>query len=411
MRKIGNIVLIFCLLFCTFILPKKRVEAKTLGQLKVELAQYEKEYNENKNDQKLTEQQLQQTKADIQNTGLEIEKIMQDLITLQEEIEKLNGDIEDLDIELEELVEFYQISDGSLVYFEYVMGAKDYTDFIYRSAISGQLAEYNEELIVDYQNKIEENNTKTKQLEDKKVELGRKQDSLSTLLATIEDKMSELEEESISIEEEIRIRKEYIKLYENQYNCKDDEDIDECVKGKIPTDTTLIRPLASGYVTSNYGYRTHPVTGQIQSFHGAIDISTVDNNTPVYSAGAGVVVAVSTAAERGTRCGNNIVYIQHRIVNSSGKIETYTTSYWHMRAAFVKVGDTVTNQTQIGIMGGKPSEDSCSTGAHVHYVVATGLYLTDYQQLSTYNAKRINPRMVTNFPALHGYFKDRTTRY
>ena len=146
MRKIANIVLVFSILFCTFTLPKQSIKAKTLGQLKAELAQYEKEYNKNKNDQKLTEQQLQQTKADIQKTSLEIENIMQDLITLQAEIEKLNTDIEDLDIELEEIVEFYQVSDGSLVYFEYVMGAKDYTDFIYRSAISGQLAEYNEEI-------------------------------------------------------------------------------------------------------------------------------------------------------------------------------------------------------------------------------------------------------------------------
>ena len=63
-------------------------------------------------------------------------------------------------------------------------------------------------------------------------------------------------------------------------------------------------------------------------------------------------------------------------------------------------------------MGGAWSDgDACATGAHVHFVVATGLYLQDYYYISTLNARRINPRTIVNFPPIGVSFTDRYIKY
>ena len=78
-----------------------------------------------------------------------------------------------------------------------------------------------------------------------------------------------------------------------------------------------------------------------------------------------------------------------------------------MRARYVKVGDVVSKDTQIGIMGGTPSEDTCSTGPHLHFMLARGLYLIDY---TSFNSHAIDPRSVINFPT-GKRFTDRYTKY
>lgn len=59
---------------------------------------------------------------------------------------------------------FYQISGSSTMYLDYAMGAKTFTDFIYRVAISEQLIEYNDSLVDEYNNMIVKNKEKQEKL-------------------------------------------------------------------------------------------------------------------------------------------------------------------------------------------------------------------------------------------------------
>ena len=52
---------------------------------------------------------------------------------------------------------FYQITDGENSYLEYIFGAKTFTDFIYRISIVEQISKYNNELIDEMNQLIEEN--------------------------------------------------------------------------------------------------------------------------------------------------------------------------------------------------------------------------------------------------------------
>lgn len=402
LKKVVSLIMLFVLLFPNFILKDFVVKAQTLGDVERELESYKQAYLENQQKQQQTEEEMAATQQKIANANNDIIKANNDIIALNEEIEKLNESIAEKEQQIKEIMNFFQKSNGESAYLEYMFGAKSFTDFIYRMAISEQLTNYNKNLIKKFNAQIEENNRKTKELENKKAELKKLQSSLENLYRSLSSELSGYVEDQVDIEEEIRMKEDAIQMYK-EMGCKPDDDIDVCTREKLPATTQLFRPLIVGRVTQEFGYPDY-VTSSFYSFHGAIDVSTYDNNTPVYAAGNGLVVAIS----RNQRCGSNIVYIQHRLYSG----ETYTTAYWHLRRVYVNEGDTVTKDTQIGIMGGAPWDgDICSTGAHVHFLIATGLYLQDYYYVSTLNARRINPRTLVNFPAIGVQFTDRYIKY
>ena len=397
MKKVLNIFLSILVIIPYFISPYE-AKAQTFGELKKELEKFEQDYITNKNKQQLTKDQIAATNTNIMNTSVEIENIGKQIVELKKEIEELNKEIARKDKQIKQLLSFTQISNGNSAYMEYIFGAQDFTDFIYRLAVAEQLADYNNKLIDEYNAKIEENKRKTEELNKKQQELEVKQQELEKLLISLNQQKSEIEDEAHTIEEEIKMRKEAVALYE-EMGCKDDENIKYCGKNALPSSTELWRPTVAGRITSPYGSRIDPISGA-RKFHYAVDLgwSFSYGGDPIYAAGAGVVVWVGRQS-----CGNNIVYIHHRLTNG----ETYTTGYWHMRAKYVKVGDVVSKDTQIGIMGGTRNEDTCSTGPHLHFMVAKGLYLIDYSNIKSHT---VDPTSVINFP-VGKKFTDRYTKY
>lgn len=103
-------------------------------------------------------------------------------------------------------------------------------------------------------------------------------------------------------------------------------------------------------VTSEFGWRTSPITGE-QELHNGIDLVNGNPNTPIYAAAAGeVVVAGSYPAWYG-----NYVVIKH----SDG----WYTGYAHQSVLKVSEGQIVTKGQQIGNMG----TTGPSTGEHLHF--------------------------------------------
>jgi murein DD-endopeptidase MepM/ murein hydrolase activator NlpD len=119
---------------------------------------------------------------------------------------------------------------------------------------------------------------------------------------------------------------------------------------------SFTRP-ASGPVTSTYGGRTDPFTGE-STFHYGVDIANSGPNVPIVAAADGVVVTAHLSSSYG-----NVVYISHSI---NGHI--YTTVYAHMSRYIVSEGQTVTKGQQIGIMGSTGE----ATGQHLHFELYNG---------------------------------------
>lgn len=111
-----------------------------------------------------------------------------------------------------------------------------------------------------------------------------------------------------------------------------------------------VLPVASGFYSSNFGYRIDPITGQ-STFHAGVDI-IAPPGTPVMAAAGGVVSAVGFQPEYG-----NTVDIQH----DNG----LTSRYAHLLKSQVREGDVVMKGqviAQVGMSGR-------TTGPHLHFEV------------------------------------------
>ncbi len=336
----------------------------------------------------------------IQNT---IGEIQTDTVRLTNEIAELNDEIVVKQEEIKKIISYFQISSGESAYLEYVMGASDFTDFIYRSAVTEQMTNYNDELIDSYNATIKANEEKKVELAEKETELKRQQAAMKEEYKKLKNELSVYSSEEMVITDSIKSLQETIQVYKDK-GCKTNEDISTCGKNVLPVGTTFYRQLASGYVTSWYGGRdcSDP---RVSCGHYGIDLSVGGSNVPVYSIGTGVVAVIPARSS----CGGNMVFVHHKL--SNGK--TYTSVYMHLYRINVSVGQTVTKDTVIGIMGGGPTTpwDYCSTGAHSHLGIATGLFGIDYGW-DYLKSHYINPASVVNFPkSLYTPFYDRYTAF
>jgi len=107
---------------------------------------------------------------------------------------------------------------------------------------------------------------------------------------------------------------------------------------------------ARGPISSTYGWRRDPITGQ-RAFHDGVDISAGPGR-PVAAAASGVVAKVLQYGGLG-----RAVYISHGFGT--------TTIYGHMSRILVKPGQVVGRGDTIGLVG----NTGRATGYHLHYEV------------------------------------------
>lgn len=403
-KKISCLILIFIMLLVNFFIPSNMevAEAKTLRDLKEELKAKQEEYENSKNQKELTESEIANIKKNIDAINTEISNIQKEMLDLTNEIEVLNEEIIAKEKEIKSIINYYQLSNGESAYLEYIFNAVDFTDFIYRLAIAEQLSDYNDRLIDEYNSKIKENEEKKKELSEKTVSLNKKQETLQVELKSLRGNLDAIVEENMSIEDEIKVLEEYIDTYQNKYKCGLDEDINVCGRDKLPPGTKFYRPVVSGTVSAHFGW--YSPWGS-STWHYGTDFAGTGHGANVYSVAAGKVAAIVNRAS----CGGNMVYIQH-VINGV----RYTSGYFHLSHVNVRVGDTVTQNTVIGGVGGSPSIewwDRCSTGVHLHLQIAYGLYLEDYYSYSGFEAKSIDPRLVINLPSVGVWFSSRDVKY
>ena len=392
MRNIGKYLFIFLMIF-TF---SCNANAKTLKDLKNELAKYEKDMNSAKNQKSLTQSEINSTNNRVREITETIQKDEETIKKTEDEIIDLEKKINEKDNQIKDTILYLQITNSENVYLEYIFGAKSIEDLISRSIISEQIVEYNDNLIDDYNKTIIEYKEKNKNLANQIIKLNDEQDNLETELVRLGDSLSSTMEEMASVQSQIDAQKKLIQYYEKTLGCKDEQDILTC--GIIPFSGKMIRPINSGAVSSEYGYRLHP-TQHVWKLHSGIDMY---GSTDVYAVAPGTVAGVSWK----NSCGGTMLFVHHNI---NGKY--YTSTYMHLYQVNVKVGDYVDQNTKIAVTGGSKSLtpwDSCSTGRHLHLSISSGLYLKEYTAWSTWTSKLVNPRTMVNFPSKGVYWSNRT---
>lgn len=382
MKKIIGITTILLFSILTLVAFPTKTKATTLSDLRSELGALQAKAAAQQNKKNLTKSQMIKKRQEISETNNRIVDGRRKIEKAKKDIKALNIKIKEKDKEIKELMRFEQIANGDNAYLEYLFGAKDFTDFIYRAAVVEQLGTYNKENIKEMNKLIEENKKLQEELKKKEVELKELNKKLEKDYDALGANLSKLEETALDINDQVKAQRDIISMYV-KIGCKENQDITTC--SDVPLSSGFNHPLhGKGYITSNYGYRGSPCSG-CSSYHRGVDIS--------YSGIAGASVYASTTGRvatiiRRASCGGNQVYINHTV-----KGKNYLTVYKHLASVNTSVGKLVTAATRIGTVGGGRNTpwDYCSTGPHLHFETAYGHYKTNYY----YNT--FNPRSVINF--------------
>jgi murein DD-endopeptidase MepM/ murein hydrolase activator NlpD len=110
-----------------------------------------------------------------------------------------------------------------------------------------------------------------------------------------------------------------------------------------------LEPVHQPRITSEFGMRTHPVTGR-QRMHRGVDYGAA-TGTPVRATASGRVLMAGW-------CGNgpgNCVVIEH--------VNGWRSQYFHLEEVHISAGADVAQGTEIGEIG----STGLSTGAHLHF--------------------------------------------
>lgn len=111
-------------------------------------------------------------------------------------------------------------------------------------------------------------------------------------------------------------------------------------------------PLKEYRISDQFGYRTHPVTGE-RKLHNGLDMK-VDKGTPVFATADGAVEYSGYHKRSGY---GNLLIVSHNF--------GFKTYYGHMKKLLVKNGSVVRKGQLIGLSG----NTGVSTGPHLHYEV------------------------------------------
>lgn len=120
----------------------------------------------------------------------------------------------------------------------------------------------------------------------------------------------------------------------------------------------MLQTVPSGYpieykgLTSSFGYRTHPVTGE-RAFHSGADLRA-KMGTPVYATADGVVEWAAFHKSSGL---GNLVIVHHNF--------GFNTFYGHLSKFAVKAGEFVRKGDLIAYSG----NSGLSSGPHLHYEI------------------------------------------
>ncbi len=376
MKKISSIILL--ILLAVFIIPVN-TNAKTLKQLEEEVNKFTADLESKNNQIAANDAEVAEIKQKIADYENQISSIKSETEVLEQEIEESNNEIAEKSEQSKSLFQYLQVSEGENAYVEYIFGATDVTDMVYRMAIVEQLTEYNEQVMDDLTKLIEDNKQRKEELAAKNQELEKLTDELEAEQSKINAETAAIKDAMPSVEKQKEEAEKQLAYYK-KLGCGENEDITSCemrVNGNsVPSASGFYRPMVSGYVTQNW----------MNAGHLGIDLSNTNKTIEIYPVASGVVFA-----KYYDTYGALVLKIRH---NVNGRY-IYST-YAHLSAWYVNVGDVVTPDTVIGRMG----NTGYSFGAHLHLELTTcDWHAGGGCTWATYQKSTINPRQYIGFPS------------
>ena len=393
-------IIVLLLTIILFIPNVFATNARTLGELKSELAALKSKKANQEYKKKRTNNEIESARNNIYTSQNEITQNREKIENAKKEVEELNNEIASTKESIKRLINSYELLQGDNIYLEYIFQAESYADLVYRYEVVNQILGYNNSQIESWESKVTYNEQLQVDLAKQEEELNKKIASLESSIDSLGSDLEKISDITMDIQEQIDGINSLIKYYEG-LGCKDNQDLNECVS--VKGDTMFRKPLIKGTITSYFGYRIDPIRGSYR-FHSGTDIGGNAEGTNVYATANGVVGMIIDNTSKKI-CGGRQVYIYHTI---NGK--KYTSGYMHLLDINVKVGDKVTSETVIGHVGGgrkTQSWESCSTGAHLHFMLGYGWYGSTYSSYSTWISNLFDAKKTLNLPNKYTYWYSR----
>lgn len=263
---------------------------------------------------------LAQEKAELEKTKKELEGKQTELDAKNKEAEKLLADLVGIAEDLQSMHNRFE---------------KDEENFLDQIALKEK--EYNDKLAEEE-------------------ELSRQASIQASIEASIQASIQESIQESIEESIQESIRKEEEASRDAEANKKPSKPSGGHTGGaagsdKNPSGAHWLIPCDYGRVSSPFGYRWHPVTGE-WSMHKGVDL-TAPRGTPIYASRSGYVTIADWHSTAG-----NYVTINHQ--------DGYSSVYMHMTHYVVDEGDYVKAGELIGYVG----STGRSTGPHLHFAIS-----------------------------------------
>ena len=369
-KRIGVIicaVLVVIALVASIVGPTVvQVQAATKSELQKQVSNAQKKTKEAKEQFNRVKQNRANVANEVLNIDKEINRAENEIAATEESIRIATMNLEWMENELAEAERQCEEQDESFKtrarimyenrttsYLEVLLGATSFGDFLSRIEMIKEIVEYDKKVLNE---RIESRNRIAKAKEEIAQTKAELEANLEGLEVLREELNYRLETKQLLLDQLYQDEEEYKKAYEKAE--AEEKKLQKELAAASARDTTVYTGTgkflwpcpASSRITSNYGYRIHPVY-KTKKFHSGIDVGA-GYGSAIVAVESGTVIT----ATYGSGYGKYVV-----VSHGSG----ITTLYAHCSALLVKVGDKVTRGQTIAKVG----STGVSTGNHLHFEV------------------------------------------
>lgn len=312
--------------------------------------------------------------AKVENVSERLRQIQEELRVATAEYKEVKGQLDSVEDKISDNTELLQKTEadlkvknkklqqrvrdiyinGQISYVDVLFGAKDFADLMTRMDVLKRIIKHDYDLIMKVkEEKATVENTRA-QLEKDKAEAEVLVTDAQAKKAKVEDKESE---QQVLLDQAVYDRDTSERMYEEIMAAS--QEVANMIRrsqmssagysGAPAGAGGMIWPI-SGPITSEFGWRTHPIFGTAR-FHSGLDIGG-DYGMPIYAAAGGTVIYAGWISGYG-----NAVIIDH-----GGGV---TTLYGHNDSLNVSEGENVAQGQVIAMCGSTGN----STGPHCHFEV------------------------------------------
>lgn len=363
------------------------------------------------------DQEIELTRKEAQNVNDQIHSYNMLIAEKQAQVDDLKAEQQQLLLSYRKRMRAMQ-ERGDVSYFEVMLQAKSFADMLNCRVMIEEVARADQRMMDEIRDKAAEVMAAKDALAEEKVKIELKKTELAEAEALLEQKRAEsdallielnankqklleecekyekeeaalseqiaaLEAEKTEIlyqqwlEEQQRLEQERLEQEQQNQNNNNNSGSNDSGSSDSGDGGSSSNPPSSGesfcfpmqyctMLTSSYGYRVHPITGNY-SFHNGVDLAA-GQGTPIYATKSGVV---STATY-------NYAYGYYVVVNH---LDGYSSLYGHMTHYTVSEGEYVDRGEIIGYVG----STGYSTGPHLHFTIY-------------YNGNTVNPMNYISIP-------------